>query len=34
MGEKGQNELLGRGIMDFSTGEGRRVKEMGVGMRI
>jgi hypothetical protein len=26
VGEKGQNKLLGRGAMDFSTGEGGRVK--------
>jgi hypothetical protein len=33
VGEKGQNELLGRGAMDFSTGEGGRVKRMRMGMR-
>jgi hypothetical protein len=33
VGEKGQNELLGRGAMDFSTGEGGRVKGMRVEMR-
>jgi hypothetical protein len=33
VGEKGQNKLLGRGAMDFSTGEGRRVKSVNVGMR-
>jgi hypothetical protein len=32
VGEK-ENELLGRGAMDFSTGEGRRVKGVRVGMR-
>jgi hypothetical protein len=26
VGEKGQNKFLGRGVMDFSTGEGGRVK--------
>jgi hypothetical protein len=26
MGEKGENKLLGRRAMDFSTGEGARVK--------
>jgi hypothetical protein len=31
--EKGQNKLLGRGVMDFSTGEGGRVKRIKVGMR-
>jgi hypothetical protein len=34
VGEKRQNELLGRKAMDFSTGEGKRVKEMRIGMRI
>jgi hypothetical protein len=33
VGEKGQNELLGRGAMDFSTGGEERVKGMRVGMR-
>jgi hypothetical protein len=33
MDEKGQNELLRRGAMDFSTGEGGRVKGMRVVMR-
>jgi hypothetical protein len=28
--KKGQNKLLGRGAMDFSTEEGRRVKGMSV----
>jgi hypothetical protein len=32
VGEKRQNKLLG-GAMDFSTGEGGRVKWMRVGMR-
>jgi hypothetical protein len=31
--EKGQNELLVRGGMDLSTGEGGRIKGMRVGMR-
>jgi hypothetical protein len=33
VGKKGQNKLLGRGAMDFSTGEGGRVKGVRVGMR-
>jgi hypothetical protein len=33
LGEKGQNELLGRGTMEFSTGEEGRVKGLRVGMR-
>jgi hypothetical protein len=33
VGEKGQNELLERGAMDFSTVEGGRVKGVRVGMR-
>jgi hypothetical protein len=33
MGEKGQNNLLEREAMHFSTGEGGRVKEVRVGMR-
>jgi hypothetical protein len=33
VGDMGQNMLLGRGAMDFSTGEGERVKEVRVGMR-
>jgi hypothetical protein len=32
--EKGQNELLGRKAMDFSTGQGQRMKEMRIRMRI
>jgi hypothetical protein len=31
--EKGQNELLRRGTIYFSTGEGGRVKGLRVGMR-
>jgi hypothetical protein len=31
--EKGQNELLERGAMDFSTEEGGRVKGMRIGVR-
>jgi hypothetical protein len=31
--EKGQNDLLGSREMDFSTGEGGRVKGVRVGMR-
>jgi hypothetical protein len=31
--EKGQNELLGRRAMDFSTGEGGRVNGVRAGMR-
>jgi hypothetical protein len=33
VGEKGQNELLEREEMEFSKGEGQRVKGMRVGMR-
>jgi hypothetical protein len=33
MGEKGQNKLSGRRAIDFSTGEGGRVKGVRVGMR-
>jgi hypothetical protein len=33
VGEKRQNELLERGAMGFSTGEGWRVKGVTVGMR-
>jgi hypothetical protein len=33
VGEKEQSELLGRRAIDFSTGEGGRVKGMTVGMR-
>jgi hypothetical protein len=33
VGEKGQSKLLGREGMDFSTGEGGRVKGMRVRMR-
>jgi hypothetical protein len=33
VGEKGQNELLDRGGMGFSTGEGWRVKRVRVGIR-
>jgi hypothetical protein len=33
VGVKGQNELLGRRTMDFSTGEGGRVKAVRGGMR-
>jgi hypothetical protein len=33
IGEMEQNELLGRGAMDFSTGEGGRVKGIRVRMR-
>jgi hypothetical protein len=33
VGEKGQNEFLGKGAMDFSAGEGGRVKRVRVGMR-
>jgi hypothetical protein len=33
VGEKGQNEMLGRVAMHFSTGEGRRVKRVRAGMR-
>jgi hypothetical protein len=33
MSEKGQIKFLGKGAMDFSTGEGGRVKGMRVGMR-
>jgi hypothetical protein len=33
VGEKGQNKLLERGAMGFSTGEGGRVKEVIVRMR-
>jgi hypothetical protein len=33
VGEKGQNELLGRGVMDFSTREEGRVKGVKVGMK-
>jgi hypothetical protein len=32
-GERGQKELLERGAMGFSTGEGWRVKGVRVGMR-
>jgi hypothetical protein len=31
--EKGQNELLGREAMDFSTKEGGKVKGVRVGIR-
>jgi hypothetical protein len=31
--KKGQNELLEKGTMGFSTGEGGRVKGVRVGMR-
>jgi hypothetical protein len=31
--EKGQKEYLGRRAMDFSTGEGGKVKEVRVGIR-
>jgi hypothetical protein len=31
--EKGQKDSLGRGAMDFSTGEGGKVKGVRVGMR-
>jgi hypothetical protein len=34
VGEKGQKELLGWRVMDFSTGEGERVKEVTAGMRL
>jgi hypothetical protein len=33
VGKKGKKELLGRRAMDFSTGAGRRVREVRVGMR-
>jgi hypothetical protein len=33
VGEKGQNELLGKRAMDFSTGEGGRVKGIRIRMR-
>jgi hypothetical protein len=33
VGEKGQNELLGRRTVDFGTGEGGKVKGVRVGMR-
>jgi hypothetical protein len=33
VGERGQNELLYRGVMGFSTGEAWRVKGVRVGMR-
>jgi hypothetical protein len=33
VGKNGQNELLGRIAMDFSTGEGERVKGVRVEMR-
>jgi hypothetical protein len=33
VGDKGQNELLGRGAMDFSTRERGKVKGVRVGMR-
>jgi hypothetical protein len=33
VGEKGQNELLGRRAMDFITGEGGTEKGVRVGMR-
>jgi hypothetical protein len=33
VGEKGQNDLLGRRAMHFSTGEEGRVKVVRVGMR-
>jgi hypothetical protein len=33
VGEKQQNQLLGKGAMDFNTVEGIRVKGMRVGMR-
>jgi hypothetical protein len=33
VGEQEQNELLKRGAMGFSTGEGWRVKRVRVGMR-
>jgi hypothetical protein len=33
VGEKGQNELLERGAMGFSTEEGWRVKGVRVGMK-
>jgi hypothetical protein len=33
VGLKGQNELLGRVAMDFSTGEGGRMMGVRVGMR-
>jgi hypothetical protein len=31
--ERGQNELLNRGAMGFSTGEGWKVKRVRIGMR-
>jgi hypothetical protein len=33
VGENGQNDLLGRRAMDFSTREKARVKEVSMGMR-
>jgi hypothetical protein len=33
VGERGQNDLLDKGAMSFSTGEGWRVKGLRVGMR-
>jgi hypothetical protein len=33
VGEKGQNKLLGKTVMDFGTREGGRVKGVRVGMR-
>jgi hypothetical protein len=33
VGEKGQNEFLGSGAMDFSIGEEGRVKGASVGVR-
>jgi hypothetical protein len=33
VGERGKNELLGKGAMGFSTRERRRVKGVRVGMR-
>jgi hypothetical protein len=33
VGEMRQNELLGRREMDFSTGEGERLKWVRVGMK-
>jgi hypothetical protein len=33
VGEKGQNELLGRSTVDFNTGAGGRVNGVRVGMK-
>jgi hypothetical protein len=33
LNEKGQKELLGRRAMDFSTGEGGKMKGLRIGIR-